>query len=390
MGASELRGDFALIGMAESDVGIVPNKSPRELCVQVTLDAIKDAGLTLADVDGLITCNAFAEPIMYHAEAVAEYIGWQPRHCVTVNTGGGTTFMALNMAAAAIQAGMADTIVVAMADSLRSFMTREQAMVVQSSSGHPHYEQPYGPTVPAYYALIARAHMAQYGSTEAQFAEAAVSCRAWASQHPKAQMRDPITVDDVMDSRGIADPLKVLDCSLVSDGGAAVVITRKAHGMDGPHKPITLLGYGEGHAYEHISQAKDLTTSAAMQSGKAAYAAAGLTPDDIDLLQLYDCFTPALLIQLEDLGFCAKGEGGDWLASGIGRPGGSKPLNTHGGMLSYCHPGNPGAMFGLTEAITQMRGAAGERQLANIETALCHAQGGIMSSHATLILGVEG
>ena len=246
MSESGLGGEFALIGMAESDVGIVPNKSPRELCVQVTLDAIRDAGLTLADVDGLITCNAFAEPIMYHAEAVAEYIGWQPRHCVTVNTGGGTTFMALNMAAAAIQAGMADTIVVAMADSLRSFMTREQAMVVQSSSGHPHYEQPYGPTVPAYYALIARAHMAQYGSTEAQFAEAAVSCRAWASQHPKAQMRDPITVDDVMNSRGIADPLKVLDCSLVSDGGAAVVITRKAHGMDGPHKPITLLGYGEG------------------------------------------------------------------------------------------------------------------------------------------------
>ena len=389
MGASELRGDFALIGMAESDVGIVPNKSPRELYVQVTLDAIKDAGLTLANVDGLITCNAFAEPIMYHAEAIAEYIGWQPRHCVTVNTGGGTTFMALNMAAAAIQAGMAHTIVVAMADSLRSFMSREQAMVVQSSSGHPHYEQPYGPTVPAYYALIARAHMAQYGTTEAQFAEAAVSCRAWASQNPKAQMRDPITVDDVLNSRPIADPLKVLDCSLVSDGGAAVVITRKDRAQNGPHKPISLLGYGEGHAYEHISQAKNLTTSAAMQSGQAAYAAAGLTPDDIDLLQLYDCFTPALLIQLEDLGFCAKGEGGDWLASGISRPGGSKPLNTHGGMLSYCHPGNPGAMFGLTEAITQLRGTAGERQLPHIETALCHAQGGIMSSHATLILGVE-
>ena len=165
MAGSGLGGKYALIGMAESDVGIVPDKSPRELCVQVTLDAIRDAGLTLADVDGLITCNAFAEPIMYHAEAVAEYIGWQPRHCVTVNTGGGTTFMALNMAAAAIEAGMADTIVVAMADSLRSFMTREQAMVVQSSSGHPHYEQPYGPTVPAYYALIARAHMDEFGTT---------------------------------------------------------------------------------------------------------------------------------------------------------------------------------------------------------------------------------
>jgi acetyl-CoA acetyltransferase len=326
---------------------------------------------------------------MYHAEAVAEYLGWQPRHCVTVNTGGGTTFMALNMAAAAIAAGMADTIVVSMADSLRSFMTRDQAMVVQSSSGHPHYEQPYGPTVPAYYALIARAHMDRYGTTEAQFAAGAVSCRAWAAQHPKAQKRDPISLDDVLNSRAIADPLKVLDCSLVSDGGAAVVITRKDRAKDGPHKPITLLGYGEGHAYEHISQAKDLTTSAAVQSGRAAYAASGLTPDDMDLLQLYDCFTPALLIQIEDLGFCEKGEGGDWLASGITLPGGSKPLNTHGGMLSYCHPGNPGAMFGLTEAITQMRGDAGERQLSDIKTTLCHAQGGIMSSHASLILGVE-
>ena len=125
-----------------------------------------------------------------------------------------------------------------------------------------------------------------------------------------------------------------------------------------------------------------------MQSGRAAYAEAGLTPDDIDLLQLYDCFTPALLMQIEDLGFCGKGEGGAWLASGISRPGGSKPMNTHGGMLSYCHPGNPGAMFGLTEAITQMRGDAGDRQLPNVRTALCHAQGGIMSSHATIILGV--
>lgn len=389
MASSRGNGDFALIGMAESDVGIVPDKSPRELCVQVTLDAVRDAGLRLREVDGLITCNAFAEPIMYHAEAVAEYLGWQPRHCVTVNTGGGTTFMALNMAAAAIAAGMADTIVVAMADSLRSFMTREQAMVVQSSSGHPHYEQPYGPTVPAYYALIARAHMHQYGTTEAHFAEAAVTCRAWASQNPKAQMQDPISVDDVMNSRAIADPLKVLDCSLVSDGGAAVVVTRKERAIDGPHRPIYMLGYGEGHAYEHISQAQDLTTSAAVQSGKAAFTQAGLSPEDIDLLQLYDCFTPALLIQVEDLGFCNKGEGGEWLASGAGKPGGHKPLNTHGGMLSYCHPGNPGAMFGLTEAITQLRGDAGARQQPGISTALCHAQGGIMSSHASLILGVE-
>jgi len=168
-----------------------------------------------------------------------------------------------------------------------------------------------------------------------------------------------------------------------------VVITRGDRASSAAQKPIYLLGYGEGHAYEHISQAQDLTTSAAAISGRAAYADSGLTPDDIDLLQLYDCFTPALLIQIEDLGFCAKGEGGDWLASGISQPGGQKPLNTHGGMLSYCHPGNPGAMFGLTEAMLQLRGQAGERQLPGINTALCHAQGGIMSSHATLVLGNE-
>ena len=384
-----LGGKYALIGMAESAVGIIPEKSPRELCVQVTLDAVHDAGLTLEDVDGLITCNSFAEPIMYHAEAVAEYLGWEPRHCVTMNTGGGTTFMALNMAAAAISAGMAKTIVVSMADSLRSFMTRDRAMLVQSSSGHPNYEQPFGPTVPAYYALIARAHMHQYGTTEEHFAEAAVSCRAWASQHPKAQMKSLITVEDVLNSRKIADPLKMLDCSLVSDGGAAVVITQRDRAKASPQKPIFILGYGEGHAYEHISQAKTLTSSAATVSGKAAFEAAGLTVDHIDLIQLYDCFTPALLIQLEDLGFCNKGEGGAFLASGATRPGGSKPLNTHGGMLSYCHPGNPGAMFGLTETICQMRGTAGNRQLDNVKVALLHAQGGIMSSHATLILGIE-
>ena len=243
MAKTGLHDDCALIGMAESDVGIVPDKTPRELCVQVTLDAVRDAGLTLEDVDGLITCNAFAEPIMYHAEAVAEYLGWQPKHCVTVNTGGGTTFMAIKMAAAAIAAGMAHTIVIAMADSLRSHMTREQAMVVQSSSGHPHYEQPYGPTVPAYYALLARAHMDRFGTTEEHFAYAAVSCRAWASQHPKAQKRDPISVEDVMGSRPIADPLKVLDCSLVSDGGAAVVITRGDRVSGSKQKPIYLRAY---------------------------------------------------------------------------------------------------------------------------------------------------
>ncbi|MDB4299519.1 thiolase family protein [bacterium] len=379
----------ALVGYGETALGIVPNRSPLELTVDATLAAIDNAGLARNDIDGLITCNSLVQPIMYHAEATAEYLGLRPRHCFTVGTGGGTTYTAIRYAAAAIAEGLASTVVVAMADSMRSFMTRDQAMIVQASAGHPAYEQPYGPSVPAYYALIARAHMAQFGTTEAQFAEAMVSSRAWAAMNPTAQYRELVTADDVLASRPIADPLKLLDCSIVSDGGGAVVLMSAERAADVCEKPIQLLGFGEGHAYEHVSQAQDLTTSAAVMSGQAAFEQAGIGPADVDLAQLYDCFTPALLIQLEDLGFCEKGAGGQYLQSGITKPGGALPVNTHGGMLSHCHPGNPGAFFGLTEAIRQLWGQAGERQQQNLQHVLLHAQGGIMSSHATLIIGAR-
>jgi acetyl-CoA acetyltransferase len=384
-----LRGKLAIVGAADTEVGVVPGKSPMELCVEASLAAIEDAGLTKSMIDGVITCNSFAEPILYHAEAVAEYLQIFPRYCSSVNTGGGTTFAVLHQAASAIASGMAETILISMADSLRSGMSRKQAMAMQSSTGHPDFEQPYGLPVPAYYALIGTAHMAEYGTTAEQYAEVAVSCRAHAARNPTAQKRDPITVEDVLASRMIADPLHLLDCSLVSDGGAAVVVTSAARARDLRHAPVYLLGVGEGHSHEHISQARSLTTSAALESGQRAYAMAGVGPADIDFAQLYDCFTPTVLIELEDLGFCAKGEGGAFLQSGATRPGGALPVNTHGGMLSHCHPGNPGAMFALTETVWQLRGDAGERQLPVAEVALVHGQGGIMSSHATVILGTE-
>ena len=379
--------EVVIIGMAETDLGVVTDRGPMELGVQAVVAALVDAGLNPSQVDGLITCNSLVQPVMYHAEATAEYLGMRPRHCLAVATGGGTTFTAIRYAAAAIQTGMAHTVVVVMADSMRSFMTRERAMAVQASSGHPLYEQPYGPPVPAYYALIAKAHMAEFGTTEEQFAEAMVSSRAWSALNPTAQYRERVTVADVMASKPIADPLKMLDCSIVSDGGAAVVMTTRERAQSDGRDFVRILGYGEGHDYEHISQATQLTTSAAVVSGRAAYAEAGLSAADIDIAQLYDCFSPALLIQLEDLGFCPKGKGGSFLQSGATRPGGVLPVNTHGGMLSHCHPGNPGAMFGLTEAIRQFRKQAGERQQNDPQHILLHAQGGIMSSHATLILG---
>ncbi len=384
---SSLRGEVAIVGAADSRVGIVPDLDANELCADAILLALADAGINKDQVDGLITCNSMSKPMLYHAEAMAEYLQIFPRYCIAAGAGGGTTFSILHHAASAIVTGMADIIVIAMADSLRSGLTREQSLLAQSATGHPQFEQPYGPTVPAYYALIAQAHMAKYGTLPEHFAEIAVACRSHAVRNKTAQMQELITVEDVLTSRMIADPLHLLDCSLVSDGGAAIVMTSSKRALDFPHPPVYLLGVGEGHSHEHISQARNLTTSAAKESGEQAYAMAGLKPKDMNFAQLYDCFTPTVLVELEDLGFCDKGEGGPFISSvGIG-PNGTLPVNTHGGLLSHCHPGNPGSMFALTESIWQLRHSAGERQISNADVGLLHAQGGIMSSHTTLILG---
>ena len=299
---SRLRGRVAIVGAADSAVGRVPDKSATRLCVDAALGALADAGLRKEDVDGLVTCNSMAQPLMYPAEALAEYLQIFPRYCVSANAGGGTTFSVIAQAAAAIASGLCEVVLVAMADSLRSGMTRERAMVVQSSSGHPEFETPYGATVPGYYALVAQAYLHEFGATAEQLAAVAVTCRAHAALHPHAQMRDPITTDDVLASRLIADPLRLLDCSLVSDGGAAVVLTAAERARDFPHAPLLLLGAGEAHGHEHISQAHSLTSSAARESGARAYAMAGVGPGDIDLALLYDCFTPVVLIELEDSG----------------------------------------------------------------------------------------
>ncbi|WP_338452751.1 thiolase [Niallia oryzisoli] len=382
-----LRGKVAIVGAADTKVGIVPHMSATQLCVDAGLRAIKDAGMSKGQIDGLITCNSFAEPYLYHAEAIAEYMQIFPRVCLSVNTGGGTTFSVLYHAASAILSGMCETVLVTMADSLKSGLSPEQAMSMQVSAGHAQFELPYGPSVPALYALIAKAHMEKYGTTEEQFAAISVACRKHASLNPAAQMRKPITVEDVVNSRMIADPLHLLDCSLISDGGSAVILTSAERAQDFPNQPVYILGVGEGHSHEHISQARSLTTSAAVEAGKRAFEMAGLGPEEMDFAQLYDCFTPTVLIELEDLGFCKKGEGGSFVENGAIELGGKLPVNTHGGLLSHCHPGNPGSMFALTESVLQLRQQAGDRQVPGAEVGLVHGQGGIMSSHTTLILG---
>jgi len=267
-------------------------------------------------------------------------------------------------------------------------------MKMQSSAGHSQFEIPFGPTVPAFYALIARAHMEKYGTTAEQFAAIAVACRKHACLNPTAEMRTPITIDDVINSRMIADPLHLLDCSLVSDGGSAIILTSAERAADFPHAPVYLLGVGEGHGHEHISQAQSLTTSFAVESGRRAYAMAGLGPSDMDLAQLYDCFTPTVLVELEDLGFCEKGKGGEFVSDGgLQAPFGKLPFNTDGGGLCNNHPSNRGGITKVIEAVRQLRNEAHPAvQVPNCQFALAHGTGGNLATRmgsATLILGQE-
>jgi acetyl-CoA acetyltransferase len=384
-----LRGKVAIVGAADTEVGVVPHLSATQMYVKAAKLALEDAGITKEDVDGLITCNSWVEPYLYHAEMIAEYMQIFPRYCLNVATGGGTTLAIMQHAATAIASGVCNTVLITMADNMLSGLSRDKAIEAMSTAGHAQFERPYGPPIPAFYALIARAHMHAYGTTSEQLAAVSVACRKHASMNPAAQMRTPITVEDVLNSKIIADPLHLLDCSLVSDGGAAIIMTSAERAKDFKKKPVYMLGVGEGHSHEHISQARSLTTSAAKEAGERTYAMAGLGPKDIDVAELYDCFTPVVIVELEDLGFCPKGEGGRFVEDGRIELGGELPINTHGGMMSHCHPGHPGSMFSMTEAVFQLRNECGPRQVKDAEVAFVHAQGGIMSTHCSMILAKE-
>jgi acetyl-CoA acetyltransferase len=385
-----LRGTAAIAGIADTPVGKLPGRGATELCVEAARLALADAGIDKRAVDGLVTCNSMVEPHMYHAEVIAEAMRITPRWCVTLSAGGATNLAAVAQAAAAIAAGQCSTVLISAADTLRTGLSAERAQAQMASTGDPSFEAPYGLPVPGSYALVARAHMDAFGTTPEQLAQVAVTTRAHAALNPAAEKRAPISVDDVLGSRMIADPLHLLDCSLVSDGGAAIVVVAAERAGDFPHPIVRLLGAGEGRSHEHVSRAPTLVASAAQDAGRRAYAMAGIGPAEVDFAELYDCFTPVVLIELEDLGFCPKGEGGRFVGDGHTALGGSLPTNTHGGLLSHAHPGNPGSMFALTEAVRQLRGAAGARQVDSAEVGLVHGQGGILSSHCTLVLGRDG
>ena len=351
-------------------------------------EALDDAGLSLDDVDGV--CHVGPSTYTGTSLGLAEYLGIQPVFTESTNVGGSSYEVHLEHAAAAAAVGLCDVVVCVYAETPRGDYKRGIDSDMPSWIGyHPEaeWEAPYGLWQPmGPYALAASRHIAQYGTTSEQLAQIAVSTRQWAEMNPRARYQTPITVDDVVGSPVLLSPLHRLDCCLVTDGAGAFVLTSAARAADLRKTPVYVLGAATCHDHDMISQMPDLTVTAGAQSGRRAFDMARVDPSDVDVLMAYDSFTITALLHLEDLGFCAKGEGGAFVEDGKLGPGGSLPMNTNGGGLSYTHPGMYG-MFLIVEAVRQLRGECGPRQVPEPTVAVAHGAGGALSATATVVLG---
>jgi acetyl-CoA acetyltransferase/uncharacterized OB-fold protein len=377
-----LRGTATIVGAAESDLGeVAAGLTPTDLMVQASLRALEDCGLDVSDVDGL--CAAATQLPMAPLD-LGEQLGVRPRWTDGTQIGGSSFLAHLDHARSAIAAGMCEVVLIAYGSTQRS-VGRVTASVQELDP----FEAPYRPSMPVTaYALAASRHMHEFGTTSEQLAEVAVAARAWAARNPRAWSRDPLTIDDVLASPRVCDPFGVRDCCLVTDGGGAIVVTSAERARTLSRPPVHVLGAGVAHHHRHVSGMPALTTTAAVDSGARAFGEAGIGPAEVDVLQLYDAFTITPILFLEDLGFCAKGEGGPFVSGGRTAPGGAVPMNTNGGGLSYCHPGMYG-LLALIEGVRQVRGACGERQVPGCDIALVHGNGGVLSSQATVILGSD-
>ncbi|MEW6776018.1 MAG: acetyl-CoA acetyltransferase [Bdellovibrionota bacterium] len=386
-----LRGRAAIVGAVDlaSPSGELEG-SERELEVRMIREALADAGLCLSDVDAVL-CTGLMMPSM----DLAEHLGIQPRFTDSTMTGGSSFEVLVEHAAAAIALGLCEVAVIVYAARARAKGSGRKYAAMMSAMLDPkapmpmiEWEMPYGLLSPAgAYALAASRHMAQYGTTPEQLAQIAVSTRQWACKNPRAKFQTPLTLQEVLASPYVAEPLHRFDCCLVTDGAGAVVLTSAARAKDLRKPPVYVLGAATAHNHAMmISQMPDLTVTPGAVSGPRAFQMAGISPSDVDVLEGYDSFTITQLLHLEDLGFCPKGEGGRFVEDGKLGPGGSFPTNTNGGGLSYTHPGMYG-MFLLVEAVHQLRGECGPRQVLNAQIAVAHGCGGILSSTGTVVLG---
>lgn len=377
------RGSTAILGTGMAGLGDCGGRSEQEIIAQAARQAVQASGLRMQEIDGIIT-SSLTSP--WWVMRMAEYLGIQPSFSDSTMFGGSSFIADLKIAAMAIESGQCHHVLICYGANPRSVPSSSEINRMRAMLDPQPYEHPYKPFNPvSSYALAAARHMYEYGTTREQLAEVAVAARKWAQLNPDAFLRTPLTVEDVLNSKMISDPLTVRDCCLVTDGAGAFVVSSAARARDLHARPIYVLGTGHSHSHRQISCMPDLTVTPARESGRAAFAEAGLKPEDIDVVELYDAFTINPILFLEDLGFCAKGEGGAFISQGRIEPGGDLPMNTNGGGLSFTHPGMY-SIFLVIEAVTQLRREAGQRQVEKADVALVHGNGGVLSSQATAIL----
>lgn len=387
MSLRNLRGKSAIVGVGQAGVGDAHGFSAMEILAQAAVQAVADAGLTMQDIDGLATCSSASS---MWALPVAEYLGLRPQFIDSTMLGGSSFIAHLMPAMLALESGQCNAVLVCYGSTQKTGTFSRKAMSDAFKLIDPlPYEHPYQPMLPpTAYALAASRHMHEFGTTRAQLAEVAVAARRWAQLNPQACMRDPLSIEDVLNSRMISTPLTVRDCCLVTDGAGAFVLMRADRARAQKQKPVYVLGNATAVWNRQISSMEELTVTAATESGQRAFDMAGLKPSDVNVVGLYDAFTINTLLFLEDLGFCPKGEAGAFVQDGGIAPGGRLPVNTNGGGLSCVHPGMYG-IFLVIEAVRQLRGDCGARQVKDAKIALAHGNGGTLSSQSTAIFGLE-
>lgn len=383
-----LRGKYAIVGLGQTRIGNHQGASPLSLLAEAMIDAVQDAGLRKQDIDGLITRGSTS--FYTHHQLIGEILGLDVNYSTTLGNGGASQCMAVATACMAIEAGLCEVVVCGSGwDSYSALRRNDKKMAVElvpadQQSKEFRYEFGYYGEV-ATYALGARRHMHQFGTTKEQLGAIAVSCRQHASRNPLAQQRKLISLDEYLAARPIVDPLGLLDCAQNSDGAAAVVVTSAERARDMAARPAYILGFGTANNTRGWMAGDHMIDNAARRSGECAYRMAGIRPREVDTAQLYDCFTYILLTQLEAYGFCALGEGGAFVASGAMDLGGALPTNTAGGLLSEGHV--DGAAH-IVEAVRQLRWSnEPDRQVQDARIALVSGHGGNTVCHSTLILG---
>jgi acetyl-CoA acetyltransferase len=371
-----------ITGVGLTSYGKHEGRSSLDLMSMAAQLALVDAGLKRTDIDGILCGYSTVTPHIMLATVFAEHFGIQPSYAHAVQVGGATGLAMTMLAHHLIDAGVVRHMLVVGGENRLTGQSRDASIQALAQVGHPDYEVTLGPTIPAYYGLVASRYMHEYGVTEEDLAEFAVLMRTHALAHPGAQFHEPISVADVMASKPVALPLKLLDCCPVSDGGAACIISREPTGA----AQIRVRGCAQAHTHQHVTAAPALSKLGAEIAIAKAKEASGLAIADVRYAAVYDSFTITLAMLLEDLGLAGRGEAAAQVRAGYFGRDGAVPLNTHGGLLSYGHCGVGGAMAHLAEAHLQMTGRAGARQVRDAAITLLHGDGGVLSSHVSMFL----